>query len=306
MRTYRAAGLLLSSEIELPGLIPAGAQGLPVDVTVRLGPVPASLDGDQPVGPTCRIAGDRFLLRVPGVARFLITAGRDIQIEPEGDTPSHEIAIFVTGTVIGILLHMRGQIVLHASAVLIGDRAVLFCGASGAGKSTLAAAINKRGYPIISDDVCAIGFAEGGRPHVLPDGRNHKLWADAVEHLGMQPGDPVRAQLKKYYVEASSTINETVAVGAIYELFETRPPRETGIGTPDVANTALMIRRNAYRPFLVRRMKQQAHYFEAASRLASAVGIYSLTRPLDFKQLDTVINGLEQHWAKCGLIPEAV
>ena len=69
---------------------------------------------------------------------------------------------------------------LHASAVRVNGRAVLFCGSSGAGKSTLAAALAQRGYPLVTDDVCTLSIGEAGAPVVYPDGRQLKFWAQAI------------------------------------------------------------------------------------------------------------------------------
>lgn len=49
-------------------------------------------------------------------------------------------------------LNLRGEPVLHASAVAMGDRAVAFMGASGMGKSTLATLLCARGAQLITDD----------------------------------------------------------------------------------------------------------------------------------------------------------
>jgi len=110
--------------------------------------VPASLDDASKKGATWQIAGDRFLFQVPGVARFLLRGGREILFEAAPGVQAGDVSAFVIGTVFGILLHQRGEIVLHASAVRVNDRAVLFCGPSGAGKSTLAAALAQRGFPL--------------------------------------------------------------------------------------------------------------------------------------------------------------
>jgi len=89
------------------------------------------------------------------------------------------------GSVFGILLHQREEIVLHASAVRVNGRAILFCGASGAGKSTLAAVLAQRGLPLITDDVCAITLSPAGAPMVHSDGLHLKLWAQAIERLDL-------------------------------------------------------------------------------------------------------------------------
>ena len=305
MHFYRVAGLGVASEIELPGLIaPARQDGRP-EVTIRRGPVPAHLEGAQSVRPTFEIAGDRFLLRIPGVARFLLHAGREMTVEAEA--PDGDVAIFIIGTVFGILLHQRDQAVLHASAVKVGDRAVLFCGASGAGKSTMAAALGQRGYAMLADDVCAITTAESGRPMAQADGRHLKLWGQAIDKLdlGEWRGAAVRSKLEKFYVEPAVASSEALPVGAVYVLRESRPPQPDGIEQPSFVDAASLIRQNAYRPRLVKDLGQNDGYLQSAASIIATAGLYILRRPLDFGAMPGVIGRLETHWRETGLLGAA-
>lgn len=310
MHSYRVAGLAVASEIELSGAIPARHVSAPA-VTVRVAPVPTGLEDATKRGVTWQIAGDRFLFQVPGVARFLLSGGREILFEPASGVAASDISIFLIGTVFGILLHQRGEIVLHASAVQVNGKAVLFCGASGAGKSTLAAALVQRRFPLVADDLCAITLAAGAAPMVRPDGRHLKLWAQAIEKLDLaeKRGAPVRNRLEKYFVEPTGALAEPLPdplpLGAVYALRETRPPHKSGIERPNVVDAALILRRSAYRPLMVNRMGQKADYFRAATAIANAAGIFHLTRPLNFAALPEVIGGLAQHWLDIGLSEKA-
>jgi hypothetical protein len=209
--------------------------------------------------------------------------------------------------VFGILLHQREQIVLHASAVRVNGRAVLFCGASGAGKSTLAAALAQRGYPLVTDDFCTLTVDGEGAPLVHPDGRQLKLWAQAIDRLDLAAsrGERVRQSLEKFYVEPGEVFTEPLALGAVYALREARPPHAPGIDKPNAVDAALVLRRNAYRPLLVRRLGQQANYFHAATTIANVAGIFYLTRPLDFAKMPDVIAWLEAHWLDLRLMERA-
>ncbi len=302
MHCYCISGLAVGSEIALPGLM-ATAAGAAPDVTIRTGPVPQALDSPAATGPTWDMAGSRLLLRIPNVARFLLDDGRAIVFELDDGADIDDVPIFILGTVFGILLHQREQIVLHASAVCVAGKAVLFCGASGSGKSTLAAALGERGYPLVTDDVCAITFGDTDSPVVHSDGRQLKLWAQAIEHLELQErrGARVRSRLEKFYVEPSDAFSETLPLGAVYALREARPPHAPGIDRPSAADAAMVLRRNAYRPLLVRRMQQRAQYFHAATAIANVAGIFHLTRPLDFAAMPTVIERLQRHWRETGL-----
>ena len=305
MYSYCVAGLSVESEIAFPGAISARAASGPPDVTVRQAAVPLALDAPEASGPTWAMQNGRFLLRIPSIARFLLTEGREIACEAEGESSVDDVAAFLTGTVFGILLHQRRSIVLHASAVRVGNKAVLFCGSSGAGKSTVAAEFVKRGYPLVTDDFCAVAVA--GAPAVQPDGRQLKLWAQAIERLdlGARRQGPVRNQLQKYYVEPSENFESPLPLGAVYALRETRPPLTTGIERPNIVDAALILRRNAYRPLLVRRMRQKNEYFHAAVAIANAAGIFHLTRPLQFAALPDTVSSLESHWRETGLLAGA-
>ncbi|MFZ0421358.1 MAG: hypothetical protein WAL80_00630 [Xanthobacteraceae bacterium] len=306
MQFYRVSGLSVESEIELPGLI-AGVPGREPQVTIRRGPVPVTLPEATASGPTWQIAGKEFLLRIPDIARFLLKNGSEIVVSPESDATTADIPIFILGTVFGILLHQREQIVLHASAVRVNGKAVLFCGASGAGKSTLAAALAQRGYPLVTDDFCTLTADDAGAPLVHPDGRQLKLWAQAIDRLDLaqQRGERVRQSLEKFYVEPSEVFTEPLPLGAVYALREARPPNKPGIERPNVVDAALLLRRNAYRPLLVRRMDQKANYFHAATVIANVAGIFHLTRALDFAKMPDVIAMLEAHWLDLRLMEKA-
>lgn len=302
---YRISGLSVASEVALPGVIP-GPAGTAADVTIRRGFVPERLEGATDSGPTWQVSGGRFLLRVPENARFLLLAGREIVFAPERVDSLADLPIFVLGTVFGILLHQREQIVLHASAVRVAGKAVLFCGVSGAGKSTLAAALASRGYPLVTDDVCTVTM-DGHRPLVHPDGRQLKLWAQAIERLDLAAGrgERVRAAVEKFYVAPTAAFIEPLPLGAVYALREARPPYAPGIDRPNVVDASLLLRRNAYRPLLVRRLDQRKQYFQAAAAIANAAGIYYLTRVLDFASIPDTVATLERHWRDLRLSGEA-
>ncbi len=307
MYSYRVSGLTVTSEIALPGLTALAGDRARPDVTVRRGDVPAALANATACGPTWQIAGQQFLLRIPDIARFMLSDGRDIAFEPEPGADSSDIPIFILGTAFGILLHQRGRIVLHASAVRVNGKAILFCGGSGAGKSTLAAALAQHDYPLMTDDVCAITGIDSAAPMAHPDGRQLKLWAQAIDKLdlGGRRGARVRNRLEKFYVEPAAAFGEPLPLGAVYVLREARPPHAPGIARPNAVDAAGLLRRSAYRPQLVDRMGQTADYFRAATAIANRAGIFQLTRPLDFAAMPEVVGWLERHWLGLGLNDEA-
>jgi len=138
------------------------------------------------------------------------------------------VRLFLLGSALGALLHQRRVLPLHASAVSTPYGAVAFAGVSGAGKSTLAAALGRRGFDILADDVCVIDVS--GVPTVMPGPQSLKIWADALPQLSIADRDlrPVRTGLKKYFVSSQSGVSaEPVKLHSVYILQASSSDRVT-------------------------------------------------------------------------------
>ena len=66
------------------------------------------------------------------------------------------------------VLATQGHRMLHAAAVIVAGKAVLFCGDSGAGKSTLAAGFSTLGFDVLSDDVLRLARGSDGHWSAFP------------------------------------------------------------------------------------------------------------------------------------------
>lgn len=299
MHNYLVSGLSVSSELELPGAIPQPGSTTAADVSVRRAVVPATLGDNAESGPNWDMDGETFLLRVPRLARLLITRGREIAIELEPGATEHDASAYVLGTAFGILLHQRGALVLHGAAVARNGEAIAICGHSGAGKSTLAAALCRDGATFVTDDICAISFNDNRRPFVLPDGRRLKLWQETIEKLDFaeQRGDAVRAGFEKYFIAPpSATAREPPPLRAIYLLRQARPPLKEGIEGMDLPEAMAALDREAYRPVLRARMGSIPTMVAQGAMMMGHVKIFRLIRPRGFAAIAETVAAVLRHW----------
>jgi hypothetical protein len=102
----------------------------------------------------------RCQIELPPTASFLIEAacGRLVVDSEANDAELREHRI--VSSAVCTLLSMRGDLVLHASAIEIGGRAVLFCGPTQRGKSTLARVLGEAGQRLLGEDGIAIELDE--------------------------------------------------------------------------------------------------------------------------------------------------
>lgn len=179
---YKAFGLILKSDFEFSELEPL--LECKFDIVIKRTEVnhPA-LEGLKrskfDFGP------DEQLMSWEEVGAFLIRGTQEIDIEPWPGIDEGLIPYPLLGPVFAMLLHLRGLLVLHASAVEIGEYGVIFLGDKGAGKSTTAGSLVSAGHRLLSDDVVAIGFGSGGEVTLFPAFGQLKLWDDAAQSLSL-------------------------------------------------------------------------------------------------------------------------
>lgn len=243
MFIYKAFGLEIASEIELPGMIGNGLWGGDPDVRIILGEVDQSLvTGAEVEGPNYRVSGDDVYLWWDDIGKVRISKGELVTVEPVSDLESTDelnLIPFILGPVMALMLHQRGFLVLHGSAVNVSHgtvqsndlpSAVAFLGHRGNGKSTTAIHLYVEGYPLVADDILAIKFNSDGKPVVYP-GYPHVRLSDEAYHQVRDRTDiltPIRTLAGKVFCDASYQFSpEPVNLERIY-VIEKIPKEEGG------------------------------------------------------------------------------
>lgn len=288
---YRVFGLRVSSEIELPELFPA--EGADPDVTIRWGSVSAGAAEEH-----LEADGDALVLNIAEVARFRIEGGCSILIDPEPNAPERNVRLFLLGSAFGALLHHRGMLPLHANAIEIDGRAVAFMGPSGAGKSTLAAWFHDRGYKVLADDVCVVGFDEGGVPQAYPGLPRLRLWAEALELMGRNSQGLNRSYLSDEHekfdlpIDVGSAVRSRVPLAAIYLLDR---GDEISIVPLRGIEAAEAVFANTYRGEYLAKTSGQKKHWESAVRLVRGTPVFRAIREWDATALEEQCSRLVRH-----------
>ncbi len=278
--TYACYGLTLASDVPLPELAAAGPHepGRGPDVRISRGPVGGEgLDGGRQIGPFCRVDAGRLWLRVPGVARYLVTDGTSIVVEAEDGADDDSVRAFLMSSGFAALLYQRGLLVFHGNAVGLGDRCLMCLGPSGAGKSTLAAALMMRGHPILADDVVPVDDA----CRVLPGLPRIKLWEDTAEQLDISTEGlrRVRPVLRKYSLPVHDAVPAVpLTVGWVYVLGTHQAP-DTRIEAVTGMDRFRPLRDNTFRARFMEGMELEAEHLRLCGRLAGRVHLARVTRP---------------------------
>lgn len=298
---YRGYGLLFASEIELPELAPADPDE--ADIVISVGPdaaeALATLDNPDSAQYYFAATPMGHVMNLPDNATLLVPDGQRVIVSLVDGSDVEFVRLFLIGSVIGMLFHLRGQLVLHGAAV-VHDRGVsVFVGASGAGKSTLAAHMGARGFAILSDDTLPLTQTADGDFMAWPGSRVFKLWRDALDNLGRDVADLQEIQLR---TDKFFTPNASIAEDAAHKVVEVFVlQRNEGDDPPKIERLSHLlalqqINEHAYRPEYVGLLGREAPHFHLTAALAGRVKACTLTRPWALERMQETVQLMLDHW----------
>lgn len=289
---YRAFGLNIQSELpETKEFGMANSSSEIPDAIIRFGSVPPELINPQYNDIFISASPGTFLLKIKGVARYLICNGSEIIIEKEPSAKEGDVATFAFGSALGVLLYQRNVLVLHGSAVRTAKGAVLFTGIKGAGKSTTASALSSRGWEFMSDDVCAI-YTDSERPILYPGLSRAKLTIDSFSQvLKANPSEPPISPVLAKYGVSFKTSSDPSPLHAICMLNSTDadPYIEEVIGTDRLS----LLTESLYRPQFHSLIEAPAQRFTRYINVSSKIKAYRVFRSKDFKKMNLLLEELE-------------
>ena len=165
---YQGWGLDMIVPMWVPELAESQSTAAP-DWELRTGPVP-SIDRDTL----------RFTL--PNGAPVAIMGEKSAYVA--NDRSASGMHPSLLRSVLAPVLRLRGNIVLHGSAIEWNGRTLVLVGPSGSGKTTLAATVCAMGGRLLTDELCAVVW-NGNCPMVLPGSRLLALHPEALRLTGL-------------------------------------------------------------------------------------------------------------------------
>jgi hypothetical protein len=270
--------------------------GLPAafsDTEVTVGRVPGELSPNARRGVMWQAEPGRLLLRVPGVAAFLVESGSQITVDPVAGGSDEAVTRLARMTPLAALACQRGLVALHAATAVGPAGAIVLVGQSGAGKSTLLTALLANGWDLLSDEVSIIDANARAGPVVLPGTGELTLWSDAVKQFAADASDagPPDSQGRQILRRDGRLLDSPQPLQTIYLL-------STGPG-PEVQHVehrgAAALRRlgsNEYNTQIIDALVRPADHLRSLARLAR-YPVHELRRPRSAWSIDALVSRLQ-------------
>ena len=267
------------------------------DVIIRAGSIPTPAPEVEPAGEGCWRANSReAFYHWSRVGSLLVQDGSCITYDMEKGVDPTVLHLALLGPGLATILHQRGLLVLHASAVQTDRGVVGFVGPSGRGKSTAASSLVERGYELFTDDLLAIRFDTSGPPLVASGPAQVRLWPESAEALGYSPdtlsllGEHFTKRVRHVERELSSS---AVPLQGIYLI-------QKGGGLPEITQLAprhalMQLMTHCYCSEVLRFCGERDN-FRQSTELLRRVPVKALSRGESLGQLsslaDTIIRDL--------------
>ncbi|MBU1233545.1 MAG: hypothetical protein KKC77_11690 [Proteobacteria bacterium] len=296
MNTYFSAyALTIQSDIDL--LIPTIQTSSAPDITIHFGTNSDVFKNRNWEGVWYEYKNSELLhLKWDILGSYRIQSGKEILIHPNEPVNHDNIRQPILGTIMAMALQQRGCIALHGSAVLMDKQVTIFVANKGEGKSTIAAWLNSQGFPLLSDDVCAMDYANGQDLSIRPAFPKIRLNPDVLQHFGENPDHypQVHPKVNKRILDMDEGFCSTAKpVGAICVLEtgdEFKLEQLNGMDAVKEILTHMLINRFPENQPLDLREE----IFSQVAYLTKSIPVYRLTRPRDLELLPETTSLLQR------------
>lgn len=280
--TYKAFGLVISSEIFLPELEQIQVKGKEKEVMIIKEDLVESWSLLSESNNSFYVEKEFCMFEIPQVAIFQIRSGNCISVSPFHGASESQIRLYILGSCFGILLTQRKTLPIHGSAVVIDGLAYAIVGESGAGKSTLASAFIKRGYQLLSDDVIAVSLSEDGIPIVTPSYPQQKLWQESLDYFGMESKhfQPIYDRETKFTIPIKEQfLNKPIPFAGVIELIKSNK-NNIEITSINRLERFPVLFRNTFRNFIIKRAGLMQWHFDISANLINKLDFHQIHRPV--------------------------
>ena len=290
MFCYEAYGIGIHSAFQLPELV--ARDQIEPDLVIRQGAVThRSHEGES----RWDVNASGVTYYRQGVGSCQVRGGREILINACSGADQLRIRHLILNTGLGLAMHQRGHLVLHASAVSMGEQAIVFIAHSDGGKSTTSAALHSWGYGVVADDVVVIDVPKDGSVSVLPASPHLKICPRTAAFLGyadntlttMKPVDGRFA----YYDTRTFTI-EPLSAAVIY-LLAAGTKESIEQLRPQAAFVELLRYTLPIVTELLEVTDSPIDYLQTCAYISNHVPVRRLTRRMDLATLDNVKRFIE-------------
>ena len=238
------------------------------------------------------LEGD-VVYRLPGVCQLRIPIdGHEIRLHVEPGADAEAVRWLLVRGIMPRVLQLRGVPCLHASAVAGPAGLICFAAESGGGKSALAAAMVRRGYRLVGDDIVPVRIASE-TPMGGPGLEDIWLHPDVAERVGVGLGRPAPGppSEKRAWRPPEDLIESTPQPIRTVFVLRARPPRNPP--APAARRGPVLAAPAAFRSLVEQSMwihpavpRAMERAMPVLERMAQAVVVRSLFVQLDRRGLE--------------------
>ena len=291
-------GFRISSSIPLRFAREGADDGWPVLEVVEGGDPPAELQppvlawtaaGAQPVSAQVhRVSDGGLAVHVDGGGWFGVDVdAARVSVPRAGEPVRREERLWGLPALLCFL--GRGDLPLHAAALEVDGRAVLFGGPSRAGKTTLAAFAAAAGHRLLSEDLSCIRLDPS--PHVFPGPATLRVRRDMAGVVDLPASTKYDVGDDRVHLSLDPRLRGTAASVQLAGIVLLHAGDELAL-QPCPPETAL---RDLWAlTFRLPEPGPRAACFDRLVRLVEAVPVHRLARPLDLASLPAALAALEE------------